>query len=110
MVLWLQACKDLDVYMLGMLLATLVILTIWLSCLLLSYLKHRDIEKLTEAVNNNTRTVAVLLEVTKLRYEKEFVTVAEGIVDGPNTAKISEYRGVQQKRAGHTLDGSGKLP
>lgn len=62
----IETLAKLNPTVLGMLLATLLGVTIWLSGLLASYMRNREISRLIEAVNNNTNSVNLLLELSKI--------------------------------------------
>ena len=62
----IETLAKLNPTVLGMLLATLLGITMWLSGLLASYMRNREINRLIEAVNNNTNSVNLLLELSKI--------------------------------------------
>ena len=62
----IETLAKLNPTVLGMLLATLLGVTMWLSGLFASYMRNREISRLIEAVNNNTNSVNLLLELSKI--------------------------------------------
>lgn len=62
----IETLARLNPTVLGMLLATLLGVTMWLSGLFASYMRNREISRLIEAVNNNTNSVNLLLELSKV--------------------------------------------
>ena len=62
----IETLAKLNPTVLGMFLATLLGVTMWLSGLFASYMHNREISRLIEAVNNNTNSVNLLLELSKV--------------------------------------------
>ena len=85
----IETLAKLNPTVLGMLLATLLGVTIWLSGLLASYMRNREISRLIEAVNNNTNSVNLLLELSKILLgskksllKKDCCDIKEGATNG----------------------------
>ena len=57
---------------LGMLLIMVSFTLVWVSWIVTSYLRNREISRLIEAVNHNTNSVNLLLELTKLIFGAKF--------------------------------------
>lgn len=62
----IETLAKLNPTVLGMFLATLLGVTMWLSGLFASYARNKEISRLIEAVNNNTNAVNLLLELSKI--------------------------------------------
>ena len=78
----IETLAKLNPTVLGMLLATLLGVTIWLSGLLASYMRNREISRLIEAVNNNTNSVNLLLELSKILLGSKKSLLKKGATNG----------------------------
>lgn len=75
---------------LGMLLIMIAFTLVWLSWIVTSHLRNKEISRLIEAVNHNTNSVNLLLELTKLIFGAKFPKITNNKGDIASDGCICE--------------------